>query len=370
MLNDTKIKAILNPLLPEIEQAQREFTNLCLGAKSSGQNVISYLELLKVFKNKKKILTFLKDYANTGHNFDFYASHEKSSLKDFWLDIRYQRITDLLKCFENIIKVEGFDGTLAEPLMTFRSYGQKDGWRITDGGHRVIMLYLVGETEYPINPTTHTKGMTTEQEVETEAQRFVVKNSITNVVQFISIFKAWLCFPKNSSEYEDSQSVLKTLAKANLDVSHGYFFADSPRIAKLQEIYGDLLKTVKKGANHYKYYSADAFISASQIIQKAYKGCKEVIIEDLLCIARMIEKSNDGVFDEFNVEDVPSLNAEAIAMAYIKYAEKYPMGHLTKDTLQKNKLASLDYNVMNTLFKLKKKDKNYLETLWNPTIEE
>ena len=41
-------------------------------------------------------------------------------------------------------------------------------------------------------------------------------------------------------------------------------------------------------------------------------------------------------------------------MAYIDYAKKHSMGYLTKDTLQKNKLATLDYNVMNTLFKWKK----------------
>jgi hypothetical protein len=370
MLNDKEIKARLNPLLKEITQLQTEFKNLCFEYKHvKNEEKVPYTEIFELFKNKKKILTFLQDYHGTGVMSEAWASCPTVKLVDMHLDLSYQRITDLLKCFENVIKVEGFDGTLAEPLMTFRSYGQYN-WRVADGGHRIIMLFLVGETEYSVLPIEHGEGLTSNEEREIEAQRFVVKNSISNEVQFISIYKAWLCFPKNTSEYEDAQSVLTTLGKANIDVKHGYFYPDAPRIDKLQDIFKALLVTPKKGDKFYKYYSADSFITASKIMQTAYIKPEEIIIEDLLCLARLIEKSEDGVFDNFDVKDVPFLNTEAISMAYINYAKKHSMGYLTKDTLQKNKLATLDYNVMNTLFKLKKKDRNYLETLWSPTIEE
>ena len=364
MLNDKEIKARLNPLLKEIAQLQTEFKNLCFEYKHvKGEEKVPYIEIFELFKNKKKILTFLQKYHGTGFNMDIFSSFEKVKLVDMFLDLSYQRITDLKKCFENVIKVNGFDGTLAEPLMTFRSYGQYN-WRVADGGHRIIMLFLVGETEYAVIPTEHEEGLSLQEEKEIEAQRFVIKNSISNEVQFINIYKAWLCFPKNTSEYEDAQSVLTTLGKANIDVKHGYFYPDAPRIDKLQDIFNALLVTPKKGNKFYKYYSADSFITASKIMQTAYTKPDEIIIEDLLCLARLIEKAEDGVFDNFDV------TVESISMAYIDYAKKHSMGYLTKDTLQKNKLATLDYNVMNTLFKLKKKDRNYLETLWSPTIEE
>ena len=364
MLNDKEIKARLNPLLKEIAQLQTEFKNLCFEYKHvKGEEKVPYIEIFELFKNKKKILTFLQKYHGTGFNMDIFSSFEKVKLVNMFLDLSYQRITDLLKCFENVIKVNGFDGTLAEPLMTFRSYGQYN-WRVADGGHRIIMLFLVGETEYAVIPTEHEEGLSLQEEKEIEAQRFVIKNSISNEVQFINIYKAWLCFPKNTSEYEDAQSVLTTLGKANIDVKHGYFYPDAPRIDKLQDIFNALLVTPKKGNKFYKYYSADSFITASKIMQTAYTKPDEIIIEDLLCLARLIEKAEDGVFDNFDV------TVESISMAYIDYAKKHSMGYLTKDTLQKNKLATLDYNVMNTLFKLKKKDRNYLETLWSPTIEE
>ncbi len=364
MLNDKEIKARLNPLLKEIAQLQTEFKNLCFEYKHvKGEEKVPYIEIFELFKNKKKILTFLQKYHGTGFNMDIFSSFEKVKLVNMFLDLSYQRITDLKKCFENVIKVNGFDGTLAEPLMTFRSYGQYN-WRVADGGHRIIMLFLVGETEYAVIPTEHEEGLSLQEEKEIEAQRFVIKNSISNEVQFINIYKAWLCFPKNTSEYEDAQSVLTTLGKANIDVKHGYFYPDAPRIDKLQDIFNALLVTPKKGNKFYKYYSADSFITASKIMQTAYTKPDEIIIEDLLCLARLIEKAEDGVFDNFDV------TVESISMAYIDYAKKHSMGYLTKDTLQKNKLATLDYNVMNTLFKLKKKDRNYLETLWSPTIEE
>ena len=364
MLNDKEIKARLNPLLKEIAQLQTEFKNLCFEYKHvKGEEKVPYIEIFELFKNKKKILTFLQKYHGTGFNMDIFSSFEKVKLVNMFLDLSYQRITDLKKCFENVIKVNGFDGTLAEPLMTFRSYGQYN-WRVADGGHRIIMLFLVGETEYAVIPTEHEEGLSLQEEKEIEAQRFVIKNSISNEVQFINIYKAWLCFPKNTSEYEDAQSVLTTLGKANIDVKHGYFYPDAPRIDKLQDIFNALLVTPKKGNKFYKYYSADSFITASKIMQTAYTTPDEIIIEDLLCLARLIEKAEDGVFDNFDV------TVESISMAYIDYAKKHSMGYLTKDTLQKNKLATLDYNVMNTLFKLKKKDRNYLETLWSPTIEE
>jgi len=370
MLNDKEIKNRLNPLLGEISQLQTEFKNLCFEYKHvKGEEKVPYIEIFELFKNKKKILTFLQDYHGTGFNMDIFSSFEKVKLIDMFLDLSYQRITDLLKCFENVIKVSGFDGTLAEPLMTFRSYGQYN-WRVADGGHRIIMLFLVGETEYAVIPTEHEEGLSLQEEKEIEAQRFVIKNSISNEVQFINIYKAWLCFPKNTSEYEDAQSVLTTLGKANIDVKHGYFYPDAPRIDKLQDIFKSLLVAPKKGDKFYPYYSADSFISASKIMQTAYTKPDKIIIEDLLCLARLIQKSEDGVFDNFDVKDVPFLNVESISMAYINYSKKHSMGYLTKDTLQKNKLATLDYNVMNTLFKLKKKDKTYLETLWTPTIEE
>mgnify|MGYP001280584072 FL=1 len=308
-----------------------------------------------------KLLIIFLLFFKTSYSNIIYDKNEK--LVNMFLDLSYQRITDLKKCFENVIKVNGFDGTLAEPLMTFRSYGQYN-WRVADGGHRIIMLFLVGETEYAVIPTEHEEGLSLQEEKEIEAQRFVIKNSISNEVQFINIYKAWLCFPKNTSEYEDAQSVLTTLGKANIDVKHGYFYPDAPRIDKLQDIFNALLVTPKKGNKFYKYYSADSFITASKIMQTAYTKPDEIIIEDLLCLARLIEKAEDGVFDNFDV------TVESISMAYIDYAKKHSMGYLTKDTLQKNKLATLDYNVMNTLFKLKKKDRNYLETLWSPTIEE
>ncbi len=364
MLNEKQIKARLNPLLKEIAQLQTEFKNLCFEYKHvKGEEKVPYIEIFELFKNKKKILTFLQKYHGTGFNMDIFSSFEKVKLVDMFLDLSYQRITDLKKCFENVIKVNGFDGTLAEPLMTFRSYGQYN-WRVADGGHRIIMLFLVGETEYAVIPTEHEEGLSLQEEKEIEAQRFVIKNSISNEVQFINIYKAWLCFPKNTSEYEDAQSVLTTLGKANIDVKHGYFYPDAPRIDKLQDIFNALLVTPKKGNKFYKYYSADSFITASKIMQTAYTKPDEIIIEDLLCLARLIEKAEDGVFDNFDV------TVESISMAYIDYSKKHSMGYLTKDTLQKNKLATLDYNVMNTLFKLKKKDRNYLETLWSPTIEE
>lgn len=364
MLNDKEIKARLNPLLKEIAQLQTEFKNLCFEYKHvRGEEKVPYIEIFELFKNKKKILTFLQKYHGKGFNMDIFSSFEKVKLVNMFLDLSYQRITDLKKCFENVIKVNGFDGTLAEPLMTFRSYGQYN-WRVADGGHRIIMLFLVGETEYAVIPTEHEEGLSLQEEKEIEAQRFVIKNSISNEVQFINIYKAWLCFPKNTSEYEDAQSVLTTLGKANIDVKHGYFYPDAPRIDKLQDIFNALLVTPKKGNKFYKYYSADSFITASKIMQTAYTKPDEIIIEDLLCLARLIEKAEDGVFDNFDV------TVESISMAYIDYAKKHSMGYLTKDTLQKNKLATLDYNVMNTLFKLKKKDRNYLETLWSPTIEE
>jgi len=364
MLNEKQIKARLNPLLKEIAQLQTEFKNLCFEYKHvKGEEKVPYIEIFELFKNKKKILTFLQKYHGTGFNMDIFSSFEKVKLVNMFLDLSYQRITDLKKCFENVIKVNGFDGTLAEPLMTFRSYGQYN-WRVADGGHRIIMLFLVGETEYAVIPTEHEEGLSLQEEKEIEAQRFVIKNSISNEVQFINIYKAWLCFPKNTSEYEDAQSVLTTLGKANIDVKHGYFYPDAPRIDKLQDIFNALLVTPKKGNKFYKYYSADSFITASKIMQTAYTKPDEIIIEDLLCLARLIEKAEDGVFDNFDV------TVESISMAYIDYAKKHSMGYLTKDTLQKNKLATLDYNVMNTLFKLKKKDRNYLETLWSPTIEE
>ena len=41
-------------------------------------------------------------------------------------------------------------------------------------------------------------------------------------------------------------------------------------------------------------------------MQTAYIKPDEIIIEDLLCLARLIEKSEDGVFDNFDVKDVLS----------------------------------------------------------------
>ena len=199
MLNDKEIKARLNPLLKEIAQLQTEFKNLCFEYKHvRGEEKVPYIEIFELFKNKKKILTFLQKYHGKGFNMDIFSSFEKVKLVNMFLDLSYQRITDLKKCFENVIKVNGFDGTLAEPLMTFRSYGQYN-WRVADGGHRIIMLFLVGETEYAVIPTEHEEGLSLQEEKEIEAQRFVIKNSISNEVQFINIYKAWLCFPKNTS---------------------------------------------------------------------------------------------------------------------------------------------------------------------------
>ena len=64
----------------------------------------------------------------------------------------------------------------------------------------------------------------------------------------LTFTKLTLCFPKNTSEYEDAQSVLTTL-KANIDVKHGYFYPDAPRIDKLQDIFNALLVTQRKEIN-------------------------------------------------------------------------------------------------------------------------
>ena len=77
MLNDKEIKNRLNPLLGEISQLQTEFKNLCFEYKHvKGEEKVPYIEIFELFKNKKKILTFLQDYHGTGFNMDIFSSFE------------------------------------------------------------------------------------------------------------------------------------------------------------------------------------------------------------------------------------------------------------------------------------------------------
>lgn len=362
MLNEKEIAARLNPLKPEIAIVQKRLKNLFLQRRAK-TSLIPYREIFELFRGQKKILSFIEQYHGTAFNMEAFDNFTKVKLADMSIDMRYQRITDLEKCFENVIKVGGFDGTLAEPLMVFRSHG-KFNWRVSDGGHRTIMLFLTGMTEYSVIPTEHEEGLSTEQEVEIEAQRFVIKNTITNVVDFLNIFKAWLNFPNDTQEYQDAQMTLAILLEANLDVKHGYFIPSAPRIDKLKGIHEDLHKPFSQ---HHKSYTQEAFISASEIMQEAYPDADEIIIEDLLCLARLISKAEDhGIFQKEPVV----VDTLRIRSAYIQYAKSHNMGDLTREMLQKNKLPTLDYNAMKTLFKLTKKQDQELRETWQPTIVE
>ena len=326
--------------------------------------LIPYTDIVEIFKDLPKIASFLEEYQGRIFNLENYVNvGESAKILDFYIDTRYQRQTDIRKCFKNVIQLGGFDCKRAQCLLGYNSYNSKK-YRITDGGHRMMMLILVGQSTYQVQRWTHPEDFTKKQELAEEADDFIISNDITTPVAWIQKFNAWLCLHETDERYIEAMITKKIIDKAKIEVKDGYFLRYAPMIDRLQDLH-KMFNSVKTKTNTHLFFSELPFLRAVRTLKKAYPKMKRILQEELNCLSRLYEKQMSGEFEEFNI------SMSDIKNAYLNFSKNREQGDLTLNAnlLQRNKIPTLDYNAMISLFNLTRKQKKVLVERWNPTLE-
>lgn len=343
-----------------LRQAQRALEYLIYTGKVYNNGLISYKELVEcLFKNNPNLADFALNYYGKIVE-EYFPSNV--DIDKIYIDLTYQRVTDIVRCGEYVINRGAFDDFQAGAIKLFQR--SEDVYVCTDGGHRIIMAILVGKLQIRGEIRVHDFAISLEEQRKREAEHFVFANDQQKEVTWDQIWKA-----KTIIGDDLALQFLDLLQRACLDiecsVENGATYSNGKKLFEhLFEGNNPFLR--KDVPNYFGNFEADDIVFVSNVIIDASNlviagaGKEQMLTKDLEPFARLhYAKRTDsmpiGLSSDFDfvtlVED---------------WYSTHEMGDLTKGRKSNGYRAIVeDYIALGRLFNLTKTQKNKLKKLWS-----
>lgn len=366
---DLQASSIINQYMPGINQAQKRLNDLfrsaCKKEKGQKYGVVGITEIVNcILKNNPLMIKFINDYKGKIINDSAYKWCIDMKVKDLYIDISLQREINLLEMAWSIIKADGFNESLAQPIDVFYRwcYEKKMGL-IPDGFRRSFMAIFCGKSSVKgIEYETKKNNKTEDECAIQEAKFFNLKNQGTLPLNFEQMFKSNVRMNDT-----DALMVKNVLKKAGLDIGN-IINPDGVSLKKLQEIYKTLLGNLPNNQNVFThYYSHKDFIETTNFYIKIFnltrKNEDSPNIDDLTAICRLKFKIENGYMQRtFNFNYKTNDLFSKLKTFAVKNLQKQGQLTLGKTTQSKNKTA--EFILIKNLFNISKEMQDYIKKIW------
>ena len=386
--SDEEIQAEISALKKSILKAIEQYLRLARRRAYDRKNpTVSVYDLSKILFKYTAISKFAKKYTPLIENTKQYDSFSifdgtketefwcKVPLKNIYIDLTYQRITDLLKCFENIIIRGCYDCSYAKFIDLWLR--EENVFACSDGAHRIIMSLITGRkyveayiNYYPDDVTT------TEERIKWEAANFRNTNDLRNPISKDLIYKSGLIEGR-----EEDVAIDKFIGEAGLDVvfTHeggwqinkvgnwksyiykgnnaklgvqqgnyrGFFTAKD--VKEMADIYGTQMGYDKYGFN----YSLDGDVLRS--LARVYYSINEK--EEYNPFSQVLSKSYTKAFFRKRVNTFFKINGEDSVQAYKNLVVRTKSGN-------EGVVRTHDFGIIVWAFNLNKKQSKELAKFW------
>ena len=291
---------------------------------------------------------------------EFFPDAPSVPIEHIYIDLTYQRVTDIHRCGVNIIDQDGFNDYEAGPINLFKRAENK--YVCADGGHRIIMAILVGKEKIRADVFVHNMDMSLEEMRVIEADFFVSKNSRQDKASWEQLWKAGTI---RGDELDLEFLAILTAAKLDIECS----VRDGATYEKGKRLYDQLI------------------MQKNQFIREEVpEYCGTFEAEDLIFTSNLIIESLNMVTVGEDKGTMLTKDLEPLArLHYAVRTDSLPLGiemvdfvATVKDWYANNKIGKLtegrksngfraiveDYITYGRLFDLDRKQKNKLKTLW------
>lgn len=223
--SDEEIQAEISALKKSILEAISEYYRLARRRAYDRKNpTVSVHDLSRILFKYTEIKNFAKKYTPLIENtapFDQFGIYDNTETTRYWckvplkyiyIDLTYQRITDLMKCFENIIRRGCYDCGYAKHIDLWLR--EANVFACSDGAHRIIMSLITGRPYVEAFINYYPMGITTtEERVKYEAANFLETNDLRNPISKDMIYKSGLVTGR-----EEDVAIDAFIGEAGLDV--------------------------------------------------------------------------------------------------------------------------------------------------------
>lgn len=344
-----------------LRQAQRALEDLINDKVYTDDGLISYKELVKcLFEDNPNLADFALNYY---HKIVRQRFKSNIPIDQIYIDLTYQRVTDIILCGQYIINRDAFDDFQAKSISLFQR--SKDVYVCTDGGHRIIMAILVGKTMIRGEVEVHDwDNLDVKEMRKLEAEDFVGANERQREVTWDQIWKA-----KTVLGEPLALEFLNLLTRACLDiecsVENGATYSNGKKLFE-HLIEGNNPFLRKDVPNYFGNFEAEDIIFVSNVIIDASNlviagaGKQQMLTKDLEPFARLHYAKRTG-----NMPIGLSSDFDFVTMVEDWYATN-KMGDLTKGRKSNGYRAIVeDYIALGRLFNLTKTQKNKIKKLWS-----
>lgn len=305
----------------------------------------NFSELLEIGKSIDNFKSTTLDKIQLPTQYDS-TNYNLYSLKDFKVDLAYQRKMRLKKLVDKLRKECGFNKEAAGYIdIAIRPDGSIYIW---DGFRRALMAGLVGIEQMPASVYRHPLNRTIKQCQEYEAKLFRIRNGLNESMKQEEIFRSEIMY-----NHPEAVKFLEFLIECKLDVEE---------LNPGNKTLGGFVQLQNVWKNHH--INHDNLIEASKIIQKTWPSDPNVS-GYLLC--------GLGKFLDINDEIDYSIDLDEIQEKFHTYVNVNPpkkQDSLTGRRLNKSPNASIAYYIALYVIGMEKKVLDQFIPLLNMDADE